>query len=575
MLHGTDGNGSHASGSGSGLEALWASVHSLTNHVLTVCESDTFLDDCLDTLVSMVGAHKGLIVLTDQTGASYAVNARGQGRALNPHEREEISRTIIRDVHRDGRSIRWEPETNHGTPSAVAFGIAAALASPIRVMSLSQADGVETSAYTSQQTRGVVYLDFRDVRTEITNFHVQFLDIAAGLIGVVLEMSEKLRVTQEDLRAALATRPGEAALPTLEELLRPRSMGHIRTELDSALNSMQPIVITGESGTGKTLLARAIGQAAGRAPFVRATLGSSDDLNTISSELFGHHAGSFSGALTARKGLVEYADGGTILLDEILNLPKAAQQLLLDFTQFGSYRPLGHNAPEPKYSNVRVIAATNGSLEHAVADGTFREDLYYRLASIKLEVPALRTRREDIPGLAESQLRRRDPARGWLLSPETRQLLVSTHLPWRGNVRQLEAAIERARERALANDSTCEVILPSHFSPRDFGIDALPSTGASNKPSSTAPASVGHGPAASITSASAMPVAVDASDLGGSWERLQTLRENLATSERSVLSAALNKHGGVVARAARELGMSRTSLVSRLNTYKIAHGRAD
>lgn len=528
------------------LDALWRAVHTLTRHVLSVCERDTFLNDCLDTLIDISEASKGLIVLTDAHGASFSVSARGAGRALSPKQQEEISRTIISDVHRSNRALLTEPG-GPGTPSAVAFGIVAAAAAPIRNMSMAR----ETSEPAAP--RGVLYVDFRDVRQEVTPRHLEFIEIAAGLIAVVLELSEKLQITEADLQMALATLPGEGPLPTLEELLRPRSMAAIREEISSALNSKQPIVITGESGTGKTLLARAIGEAAGRAPFVRATLGQSDDLNTISSELFGHKAGSFSGALTERKGLVEHAGGGTLLLDEILNLPLPAQQLLLDFTQFGSYRPLGHSAPQPKHSDVRIIAATNGSLEQAVAEGRFREDLYYRLASIKLEVPPLRDRREDIAAMTLGHLRRRDATRTWTLSPDARQLLVSPELQWRGNVRQLESAVERARERALAENPNAETLEARHFGRRELGV-------------------AGQAPPAGGTESREREL--DLADLGGSWQLLQSSREGLLADEKRVLEAAMSKHGGVVARAARELGMSRTSLVSRLNTYKIAHGRS-
>src|SRR5262249_24344692 len=136
--------------------------------------------------------------------------------------------------------------------------------------------------------------------------------------------------------------------PALDELLAPPSLKAIREEVFSALRGSSTLLILGESGTGKTLLAQAIAEASGRGRIVRAIPGSSDDLNTISSELFGHERGASSGAVARRAGLVEFADGGTLQLDEVLNFPLHAQKLLLDVTQFGTYRPLGYDRPEPK-----------------------------------------------------------------------------------------------------------------------------------------------------------------------------------------------------------------------------------
>jgi two-component system response regulator AtoC len=246
-------------------------------------------------------------------------------------------------------------------------------------------------------------------------------------------------------------------------------MEKVRKEVQSALFGTSSILILGENGTGKTALARAIAEAAGQRPIVRAVLGASDDLNTITSELFGHERGAFSGAMAKRVGLVELAKGGVLILDEILNLPRHAQQLLLDFTQFGTFRPLGYERAEPRQVKVRLIAATNGDLDQAMKENRFRMDLYYRLAGVVLKVPALRERRDEIPWLAESYLLRSDPAREWRLSMGVRRQLVSRELDWPGNVRQLEALVTRARERAIAEDASAVELAERHF---ELGVAA-------------------------------------------------------------------------------------------------------
>jgi transcriptional regulator with GAF, ATPase, and Fis domain len=521
---------------------MWAYAQKLVERMMTAVDQDTFLDDSLDLLVELFGADRGLILLSDSSGASLAVNARGRGRALSPLEREEISRTLVSQVQKSGRGVAWEPDIGGGgagSASMRSFGIITALAAPLRPVALTAGAGGE---------RGVIYLDFRDARREIGPAHLEFLETAASLVSIVLDQHQKLELTREDLRAALAHESGGARPPTLEDLLTPRSMDGVRAELDACLHSELPLLVLGESGTGKTLLARAVAAATGREPVVRATLGSSDDLNTITSELFGHERGAFSGALGKRVGLVEYADGGVLILDEVLNLPPHAQQLLLDFTQFGTFRPLGWSRAEPKRARVRLIAATNGDLPAAIAAGRFREDLYYRLSAVTLTLPPLRERRDEIPALAEGFLRRLDPTREWRLAPELRRALLAPELVWPGNMRQLEAMLTRARLRAVARDPQGATLDATHLDLREAAPRAGTSPPAASAPPATAPA-VG--------------------DLGESWRRLQARRAALEEEERALLGDAMQKHAGVVARAAQELGLARTSLVSRLQTLKV------
>ncbi|HEV3189716.1 MAG TPA: sigma 54-interacting transcriptional regulator [Polyangiaceae bacterium] len=515
---------------------LWRYMRQLVERLFGVLEGDDVFDDSLDILVDVLGADRGMVLVTGSDGTTRVVNARGQGKSLSTEERQEMSQTIIRRALDSGRSVTWDLLTaTRASASISTLGILSAMAAPLYGPSSPR-----------DQPRGVLYVDFRDKRKFVTERHSEFFVSASVLIGALLEQHGRGQVVREQLREAQSHCMESRRTPPLADLLTTSSMQSLKEEIESAIGGSSPILILGESGTGKTLLAQAIAEASGRRPIVRAVLGSSDDLNTITSELFGHEKGAFSGAASKRMGLAEFANGGTLILDEILNLPPHAQQLLLDFTQFGTYRPLGYDRAEPKRANVRIIAATNGDLRAAIRERRFREDLYYRLAALTIEVPPLRERRGDIPALAESTLRRVDPGRAWSLSVPLRRLLVSPALDWSGNVRQLERAIERARERAVARDPEATVLTPEHLEARD----------------------VDHALAAAATTPDA-----PAEALGVTWQRLQADRDKLDEREQSVLRQALAQSGGVVAQAARELGIARTTLSSRIDVLGIRVAR--
>lgn len=393
--------------------------------------------------------------------------------------------------------------------------------------------------------QGAIYLDFPQQQgTEAAV--LEFLDCVASLLATITTQQLWLDDARETLREQQATQDPSPSLD-LSELLAPRSMRAIRDEVRAAVRSRASIVILGESGTGKTQLATAIARAGNRTPIVRATLGFSDDLNTITSELFGHERGSFSGAAAKRRGMVEFADKGTLILDEILNLPPHAQQLLLDFTQFGTYRPLGYQGVEPKRADVRLIAVTNGDIKKAIRNMRFRQDLYFRLATVPLTLPPLRDRRQDIPDIALGYLRRTGEDTSWSFDDEALSMLLGQHIGWAGNIRELEAVLERARNRALAEDASAAVIRGKHLD--------LPAP-ATSRPEQDAPGA-----------ARSEPPPTGA--VRERWEDLAVRRAELDAVEREIIRDALRKCNGVVAHTAKELSLSRTSLISRMAVLDI------
>ncbi|MDB6066112.1 MAG: sigma-54-dependent Fis family transcriptional regulator [Pedosphaera sp.] len=320
------------------------------------------------------------------------------------------------------------------------------------------------------------------------------------------------------------------------------------------------ILVLGESGTGKELVARALHVNSRRqfAPFIPVNCSALPE-NLLESELFGHRKGSFTGALNDKKGLFQEADGGTIFLDEIGSMSPMLQSRLLRVLQEREVRRVGENLPT--YINVRVLAATNEPLEKKIKDGSFREDLYYRLNVIAINLPSLRERRDDIPLLVGHFLRNKVNPRNSQPIQITRQAMevLSAH-DWPGNVRELENAIERAA--TLCDENVIQVgdlppSLTRSLSPQTVqtagpgDIAELPSAGTPMPnifPLNNPPVAAG---------ASTQNAAANASDL--------PLKDFLREQELSYLNRTLAQLGGDKEKTALHLGISLATLYRKLS----------
>lgn len=304
------------------------------------------------------------------------------------------------------------------------------------------------------------------------------------------------------------------------------AMQRLRREIDLVAGSDLAVLITGETGTGKELVAQAVHAASARAgePLVSINCAALPE-HLVESQIFGHLRGAFTGAAADRAGLFEIADGGTVFLDEVGELPLAVQAKLLRTLQQGEIQRLG--AERPQRVDVRVIAATNRDLAAEQAAGRFRSDLYYRLAVYPLDVPPLRERREDIPLISGAILERearRLGLPGLRLDAAARGRLAAAE--WPGNIRELEHVLMRAAVRAAASGATV------------IGDGLLDLT----------PAGPGH------------DTADPAAPSEGTQAADPRLRNRVDAFQRAAIDEALARHHGVWAAAARELGLTPSNL---------------
>jgi Nif-specific regulatory protein len=352
--------------------------------------------------------------------------------------------------------------------------------------------------------------------------------VSARLIQKLSRAEEQLRKENQFLRGRERSRTGE-----LNIIGDSRRMQEVLQQLGKVVNTRVTVLVEGETGTGKELFAAAIHYRSQRRDklFVAQNCAAFPE-NLLESELFGHKRGAFTGATDEKKGLFEVADGGTLFLDEVGEMPLALQAKLLRVLQEGEVRPIGASAA--RKVNVRIVAATNRNLEKEVAEGRFREDLYYRLKVFPLRVPALRERRDDVPLLAAHFLERYTREFGREIAGFSQPALeLLKAYDWPGNVRELENEVQRAVIQAEGESFVTPELLSARVRQAETAAEA-----------------------SAVTSSAEAPENPRA-----------TLREIMDRFEKRILIQALAAHGNNKTSAAKTLGITREGLHKKLKGF--------
>ncbi len=381
------------------------------------------------------------------------------------------------------------------------------------------------------------------------------------------QLSSALRHCKEFLGRKGVQVPNATRKNTLFRSLVGQSSGiqEVRHLIEQVSGTEASVLILGESGTGKEVVARNVHYHSSRrnGPFVPINCGAIP-AELLESELFGHEKGAFTGAITARKGRFELAEGGTIFLDEIGDMPMTMQVKLLRVLQERTFERVGGNTTIKV--NVRVVAATHRNLESMIEEGKFREDLFYRLNVFPIEMPGLKDRSEDIPLLLQELMTRMEAEGGEPICFTPRAINSLMEHNWPGNVRELANLVERMV--ILYPNSLVDV---NHL-PTKYRYSDIPEFQPENSPLSIEEQekdafadifseSFTFEDSAEFTEQPASPQDLPPEGVN--------LKEMLAEVEINMISQALDAQNGVVARAADMLGMRRTTLVEKMRKYNL------
>lgn len=496
---------------------------------------DKTLSEILRVLHDTLHMERATLVLLDETGerliikASYGLTKEEERRGvygLNEGITGQVFRTrapfVVPDIKNEPLFLNRTGARDHLiTKEKISFiGVPVILAGkPVGVLTVDRLFGPEVSLK-------------EDVRflTVVATFIAQFL----SLHQAIHKKEEGLIEENRSLRAELHGRYARHNI-----IGSSKAMHEVLLAVEKVAPTRATVLILGESGTGKELIARAIHQASPRheRPFIKINCAALPE-TLLESELFGHEKGAFTGAIARKKGRFELADSGTLFLDEIGDLPLSLQAKLLRVLQEQQFEPLG--GTRTMTVDVRLIAATNRSLDVAVDNGSFRADLYYRLNVIPIIIPPLRNRKEDIPPLVEYFLRESNRLnnRAVKLSREVLGLFMA--YDWPGNVRELQNLIERL---VIMADS-------DYIQPAD-----IPSFMLEPGASTAEEASIAAGGASIVSIAQAPPSLSPSS--------------SLYEIERREIEEALRRNNWIQARAAKSLGLTQRQIGYKIKKHQI------
>jgi Nif-specific regulatory protein len=410
----------------------YESLVAISESISKVQDTSVLLDTIMDVALETLSAERGFILLNSNGGESghQPVAARNMSKETISSI-QNLSTSVVNQVLEDNKPLlsidAQSDDRFQGAESVVVQQIKSVLCTPLIL---------------NGKSIGVIYMDSRVSSKQFNNSNLEFLNAFSRQATVAITNSRVLENLKSENKRLKKQVTGNNILPGI--IGKSESMLRIFDLIRDIADSTASILIEGESGTGKELVARALHAHSSRSekPFLPIFCGSLSE-NLLESELFGHKKGAFTGATENKNGLFEEADYGTIFLDEIADINPNIQTKLLRVVQEGEVKRVGET--QIRKVDIRIVCATNKDLREEVDKGHFREDLYYRLNVININMPPLRERRDDIPRLVNHFVKYyalKNKKNIHSLSKDALENL--TEYQWPGNVRELENAIERA-----------------------------------------------------------------------------------------------------------------------------------